>query len=308
MIISSFDIINQEVKIISENSITSNYKIYSCVDSYPRLAAKKQLADQIIRVFLPIILLCICNLSIAVCVSKARNNTTKFFSDAENNSICSIQKNEYINKKSSITFNKQLLESRTYSNIDISDCENDLTVFDKISSYSFIKSKFECLKLITNFFNKTRIQKVKKRINSLSSRKHNCSVSARDSNYISIMLVSVSIGFITLNLPFAIKKLYEQYFHASHNKYDIFHGHSEKMLTKINIINEIKYDFLSYITYFLLDLNYISNFFFYFLASSKFRRKLYFLICCKNSRDKKYSQKSNYYSNSYNLRKMSSNI
>ena len=318
MVYSIYDIINQKVNIISNKSLSFNYDIYECVESNPQIAAKMQVANHIIRVFLPIILLCVCNILIAVSVSKAHKNTIKILSEISNDvntSIYSFRKKEngsFLNKKTSITFNKELKSGRC-CNLNISGSEIDLSVFDKASEKSVKseKSKFKCFKIFERCFNKIKIPKEKPRINSISisSRKQKNSVSLKDSNYISIMLFSVSIGFIIFNLPFAIRTLYEKYFKVSDNKYDILNGHINvnNTFTKSYILNIIKYDLFVYITYFLLDLNYISNFFFYFLTSSKFRSRLYSLICARRSTNRQYRNKSTQlHSHSYKLRKMGS--
>jgi hypothetical protein len=96
------------------------------------------------------------------------------------------------------------------------------------------------------------------------------------------MLFTVSFGFILLNLPFAIKTIYERNFKEKQKFLDFLYNYDENhVFTKLDIETAVKYDFFVYLTHFLLDLNYIANFFFYFLSGSRFRIRLYDLICCK---------------------------
>ena len=52
-------------------------------------------------------------------------------------------------------------------------------------------------------------------------------------------------------------------------------------LLKKEIYNSIFYEFASNMTHFLLDLNYITNFFLYFLSGERFRNELLILLRCK---------------------------
>ena len=97
------------------------------------------------------------------------------------------------------------------------------------------------------------------------------------------MLFMVSFGFIFLNLPFAIKTIYERNFKEKQKFLDFLYNDDENHnFTKLDIEKAVNYDFFVYLTHFLLDLNYIANFFFYFLSGSRFRNRLYGLICCKD--------------------------
>ena len=98
------------------------------------------------------------------------------------------------------------------------------------------------------------------------------------------MLFTVSFGFILLNLPFAVKTIYERSFEEKHNILDFITDQDllSRKITKTDINKSVRYDFFVFMTHFLLDLNYVANFFFYFLSGTRFRSRLYALIFCKN--------------------------
>lgn len=98
------------------------------------------------------------------------------------------------------------------------------------------------------------------------------------------MLFAVSFGFVLLNLPYAIKTLFQRQF-SKKNKINAHLYHMENLFkityTKKEIYNSIFYEFASNMTHFLLDLNYITNFFLYFLSGERFRNELLILLRCK---------------------------
>ncbi len=104
--------------------------------------------------------------------------------------------------------------------------------------------------------------------------------------HISIMLFAVSFGFVLLNLPYAIKTLFQRQF-AKKNKIHAYLYHTEDLFrmnyTKSEIYNSIYYEFASNLTHFLLDLNYITNFFLYFFSGERFRNELLILLHCKKN-------------------------
>ena len=105
--------------------------------------------------------------------------------------------------------------------------------------------------------------------------------SEHNSHYLSMMLCAVSLGFVILNLPLAIKIIYEINFNEKRKVMDFLNNKNDDItdLTKTGVINAIKYDFFVHISHFLIDLNYIVNFFLYFLSGSKFRSRLFSMIC-----------------------------
>ena len=100
-------------------------------------------------------------------------------------------------------------------------------------------------------------------------------------NFYQAMLFAVSIGFILLNLPFAVTTIYRSRLGDLSN----FDGHT----TKQYLLENFTLDFLTDIGHVLLDLNFISNFFFFYLSGSRFRKKLY-LLCCKRCKTKQQSR------------------
>lgn len=111
--------------------------------------------------------------------------------------------------------------------------------------------------------------------------------------HISLMLFAVSFGFVLLNLPYAIKTLFQRQF-SKKNKINAHLYHMENLFkityTKKEIYNSIFYEFASNMTHFLLDLNYITNFFLYFLSGERFRNELLILLRCKEESTFKTNQ------------------
>ena len=105
-----------------------------------------------------------------------------------------------------------------------------------------------------------------------------------NNNHISIMLLAVSIGFILFNLPFAIRTLLQRHFKEKFKILDFLYHDDNFLLSrtsKTEIQNAVKYEFFSSLTHFLLDLNYIANFFLYFFSGSRFRSQLFIMFKCK---------------------------
>jgi hypothetical protein len=137
--------------------------------------------------------------------------------------------------------------------------------------------------------NENLLVKVENKENCLQKSNHkiqgnnhdlNKQKSEQKSHYISIMLCAVSLGFIILNLPLAIKIIYERNFNEKRKVLDFLNNINDDItdLTKTGVLNAIKYDFYVHISHFLVDLNYIVNFFLYFLSGSKFRSRLFSII------------------------------
>ena len=100
---------------------------------------------------------------------------------------------------------------------------------------------------------------------------------SKNSHHVSVMLFTISIGFIVLNLPCAILILYEINFDGKKN---ILYYYSDKdyNFSKSDFDVVYKFEIYVFVAYFLKDLNYIANFFFYYFSGSKFRKMLYTLI------------------------------
>ena len=101
------------------------------------------------------------------------------------------------------------------------------------------------------------------------------------------LIFTVSIGFILLNLPFAIRIIIDRQFRDKSNALvnlyqtdNIFETSTSKSALREAAI----YEFFSTLTFLLQDLNYISNFFFYFISGSRFRERLVSMLKCENAK------------------------
>lgn len=227
---------------------------YDCDSKWPQKKNDWLLFNNLIRVFLPIILLCACNFWIIVALAKAKKKSQALFSSDR---YCKI----------------------TYSN------KNSQSIKLKIRKMSKLPDK--CLEKQSSRLNFDRAKKISN-IN-LQAKKN--------AQHISIMLVAISVGFVICNLPFAIRTLFHRYFSEKFKLIDYLY-YSENLFTlttsRKEILNSVKYEFFSSLTYLLLDLNYIMNFFFFFLSGSRFRTQLFTIFKCAKHLDKK----SNIYLNS----------
>ena len=251
--------------------------IYDCVDQKQNFATQMKLVEIIIRIFVPITLLCLCNISIFIVLTRARQNTRTIISTArESSRIRSSKisksssknpKNEYTLSQMSTSLNTMLANQDAINNLD---------------------EGAKCCGLIIK----------KKEKYYAESSIHNAKAD-QSSHYISVMLFAVSFGFVFFNLPFAIKTIYERNFQEKRKTLDFLYSNNNDfstVFTKTDIINAVRYDFFVYLTHFLLDINNIVNFFLYFLSGSKFRSRLYALIC-RNRKPKWINQHSIDYTN-----------
>ena len=306
MAYSSYIIVNTTVFLKDSNSTAG----YECVDKDQDLARNMNIIDNIVRVFVPILLLCVCNLSIAVVLARARKNTRIMLSEPSNDTSAFSMNNFKKSRKSTLNVDVKyeagheetlLSAPNTSCYLTYADSENTASV----SSSNVSRTEKKCctsLQMPNGCMAKIRNKNMNK---NTQSSVHNNSKADKNSNYISVMLFTVSLGFILLNLPFAIKTIYEKNFKEKHNILEfLYHDDDNHIFTKGDIEKSIKYDFFVYITHFLLDLNYIANFFFYFLSGNKifcgiffhfliysynfflsgsrFRNRLYALVCCKD--------------------------
>jgi hypothetical protein len=306
----------------SQNSTTFGKRVvYECIDNWRNLAEQMKLVDNIIRVFVPILLLCICNLSIAIVLAKARKDTMVMLSECTTDTqsgyslyskkhgrLEQSRKRSSIPRKSFIKVNNKtteelLLKIANNPGLSLNSSQNNVSVNDETSSFESNNDSIKCSGRFMNIFNRCRKQQ-QKNINA-ESNIHNRRAK-QNSHYISVMLFSVCFGFVVLNLPFAIKTLLERKFREKNETLNYLYSNGNYYSTKVSksdIINAVKYDFFVYITHFLLDLNYIANFFLYFLSGSRFRSRLYALIRCKGTCNRKnlYSMD---YTNNFNQSKM----
>ena len=152
----------------------TNTTMYDCAFSNEIAASKMIIVDNFVRVFLPIIFLCICNLLIVIALAKARKTTMSVLFDKANDpkAVKNLPNNN--NNPDEV----EMILIKVNSNEHLSKPLND-------------------------------------RINQVNSK------ADKNSNYISIMLFTVSFGFIVLNLPYAINTIYEQNFKEKQNVLDL---------------------------------------------------------------------------------------
>ncbi len=201
--------------------------------------------------------------------------------------------------------NKSLIEENTYNpqrrNYSLREINEEQTL-NYISIESNLNEKIS-LEADHELSNKN-LNKLKKPFNTQTSNNNiiNNSINNNNNNnnkkkfnttqHISIMLFAVSFGFVLLNLPYAIKTIFHRHF-SKKNKISSYLYHSENLFlstyTKSEIINSVKYEFYSNFTHLLLDLNYIANFFLYFLSGQRFRAQLFDLLRCKKNKENKYN-------------------
>ena len=296
---SSYHIFNQEVynglaDSINQNSSENNQNssqpirvVYDCIEKDRKLADKMKIVDNVVRVFLPILLLCLCNLSIAIVLAKARKNAMTYLSESTNDSACPNKFNNKIVYKKSINKNDDTTQAeeillrvpKTSGKLNKTDSQNTLSVNDDTASINSSEKSNRYMKDTIFQNNKSKHERPQY---SLDNSVHNTKAK-KNSNYISLMLFAVSLGFVLFNLPFAIKTIYETKFKEKLKAIDYLYGEKKTDFTKTDIVLAVRYDFFVYITHFLLDLNYIANFFFYFLSGSRFRTRLYALFRCQGT-------------------------
>jgi hypothetical protein len=269
---------------------------YDCDSNWPNFKNDWTLINNIIRVFIPFCLLCICNSWIAVALAKATRNTEALFANRDNEHS-STHRAEATASPASPTATSQQFFKKTFkknkntglhlaveasSQATPAGCRSnsmDAGYLTDPDQYEFSnngkKMGAQSVKLSRNRQHKNSIH--------MSSNRHIAS-RANTNQHISIMLLAVSVGFILLNLPFAIRTLFHRQFSENFKLLDYIY-HDDNMFktrtSKTEIENTVKYEFFSSITHLLLDLNYIANFFLYFFSGSRFRSQLYAMFKCQ---------------------------
>lgn len=111
------------------------------------------------------------------------------------------------------------------------------------------------------------------------------------------MLFAVSLGFVIFNLPYALKTIFHRQF-SKKNKIQTYLYHTDNLFrmsyTKTEVLNSVYYEFASNMTHFLLDLNYIVNFFLYFLSGERFRTQLFIMLHCKKEKSSRKNDARSY--------------
>lgn len=261
---ASFHLFNQHVQVLDysdnedmdgQNSSDITKYVYDCDSKWPDLANKMRLVDNFVRVFIPLVVLFICNSFIAITLIRNRKVNEQLFNHSETLKGSSI---------------------RGKSGLIVMLGRNSRT-----SETSFTNDQSKTLE------RKRTANKAASDVAELSKARYQ-----KNSYYALVMLFSVTLGFVLLNLPFAVKTLLQALFSDNFILLDyVYHGNYEK-ITKSDVINAVKYDFFANFTHFLIDLSYVVNFFLYFFAGSKFRSQLFTMFRRKSvpRRPKRRSQ------------------
>jgi hypothetical protein len=280
---SSHHLFNQQVRANQKNVDFG----HQCSDNS---IFEKQMAlvDLVIRIFLPISLLCLLNITIIILLAKPRNimavSTNKSIqSTVLMNRTLNLTKDKgrnSIQKPNSILDNfkvSQKVIKESINNQNKFSIDRETNEFDKVNLN--IKSA-TCLYRYFYCFNHTSRQDLRK---SSAVIKKSSNKIKNKFHYTSVMLLTVTFGFVIFNLPYAIKTLYELKFSEKFISISslIEQDENVKEFTKDDLMKVYNYELMVYISHFLLDLNYVSNFFFYFLSGSRFRNRVRNFMCLK---------------------------
>jgi hypothetical protein len=290
---------------------------YDCDSNWPHLLNDWILLNNIIRVFLPILVLCICNSWIGIALARAKRNTEAIFrgqeSSVHNNSNAGmtssaskqnialqqeLNRNIYsseslFNKEENNIANSKKQSEQYYLSDDNDEYESHYRLSEFRKNSSLRSNKNQQLQRKSGLLGHHTQSHASAMTNASNYNAPHCNtkllthIRGRNSTqHISIMLIAVSVGFIILNLPFAIRTLFHRQFSERFKILDYLY-HDENLfirtLTKNEIKIAIKYEFFSSLTHLLIDLNYIANFFLYFFSGSRFRAQLCSMMKCKKS-------------------------
>ncbi len=214
-----------------------NRIVYDCDSKWPGMLPDLKRAENIMRVFIPIILLLVINISTLIAFKRTSKQTSKILCDSTGERVRS--------KKNCVL--RWISTSKRFNQ------QHSMELTDK-----------------------------KPNLNNVRKTCCHAKRSKTHSHHVLIMIFSVCFGFIVLNLPFALtclierKKLLVDYLYHNDNSFSID-------FNKTDIIQAVHYEFFAFMSHFLLDLNYVANFFIFFLSGSNFRAqllsKLSFLKC-----------------------------
>jgi hypothetical protein len=293
--------------------------VYDCDSKWPNFKNDWTLFNNMIRVFMPFSILCVCNSWIAIALAKAARKAEALFGDSSLNSIGYNNNNTGTTslsllsppslRRTSQSFKHVVKFKQIKMDLNLSDCSplrnkknsnyflNDSLNANNNSTLGVCEdSYYENYRKMSTFSNFNRRVNVTNNSNVLTAR--------NTSQHISLMLLAVSIGFIVFNIPFAIRTLFHRQFSEKFKILDYLY-HDDNLFrtrtSKIEIENAVIYEFFSSFTHFLLDLNFIANFFLYFFSGSRFRSQLYMLFKCCNRGDIKSSLRRKNFTNSHFL-------
>lgn len=265
---------------LSSESDNKSYSFirYDCDTRWPERYNDWIIFNHIIKVFLPILIICICNLCIVIQLAKSGRRADALFRNESNN----IHTNS-----------KKILSSTTMNDMnksgDVILKQNEKDLLDKRESIKLKCNKKSNFAQSTSLSQSTTDLNIRTNFSVINIRRKNTT------QHISIMLFAVSFGFVILNLPFAIKTLFKRHFSKDNQILDnLYHSQNffDSEYSKAEIKDQVKYEFYSNLTHILLDLNYVVNFFFYFFAGTRFRSQLFELFRLKKPRNQNVSNKS----------------
>ena len=272
---------------------TSPYKkiIYDCDSIYPERYQDWVIVENLIRVFMPILSLSICNVWIVIALRKAKRHTDALFSHSHNPPPIIITDSTDANISYDEKLNQPSLNRASQEKNHVSRNQSRSRSNSKFS----LEGDFQLKPIILNKRNSDEDSNISRKFtlrahrgggggNGVKGQSHNHN--RANNQHISIMLFTVSIGFILLNLPFAIRIIIDRQFRDKSNALvnlyqtdNIFETSTSKSALREAAI----YEFFSTLTFLLQDLNYISNFFFYFISGSRFRERLVSMLKCENA-------------------------
>ena len=275
---------------IQRNSVKNSQPSYNCINT-SNIEEQMRLADIIIRIFLPISLLCLLNFTIIYLLSRPR----KSFSTCENkstkkttmflNRIHSGSKKNEINSlqgDNSPAVVENLLESNKICKSSINP--NNFSIYTETVEFDGLKlNSTNSVHICCNCFNRSCRKNVRNQDANIKKSIH--FKHKKKFHYTSMMLLTVTFGFVIFNLPFAIKTLFELNFNerfiSISNLLQEDENGAIRPFKRADIMKHYNYELMVYISHFLLDLNYVVNFFFYLLSGSRFRNRVRNLIFMK---------------------------
>ena len=203
---------------------------YDCDSEWPNFKNDWILINNVIRVFMPILLLCLCNSWIVIGLARAKKRTNAIF---RHNSMQFNENNSNRNKKA--VYIKVIQPDDTNNKDDLK---------------SGIRTKRSCSNASMYSFNQNLNKKSAQTQNNVHIRggKNNTT------QHISLMLFAVSFGFVIFNLPFAIRTLLHRQFSENFKILDYLYQEENLFTThtsKNEIRSAIKYEFFSSLTHLL---------------------------------------------------------
>jgi hypothetical protein len=219
----------------TDETVSNSFIRYDCDASNPELYEDWIIFNHIIKVFLPILIICICNSWIVVELARSGR-------DLKTSESSSKFKTIYLSNRA----NKNSMKIKVESNNKHVDFKSVDTIQDEL------EQKKKPVDSETSENSKTKKKFNRADSNSVSEdgavRRNWSVVNIRRRNttqHISIMLFAVSFGFVILNLPFAIKTILKRHFSKNNQILDhLYHSRNffEFEYSKTEIKDQVKYE------------------------------------------------------------------